>query len=56
MSVSDVALSSTVDREFKSLSDQTKDYNICICCFYAKHAALRINIKAMLAGNQDNMP
>jgi hypothetical protein len=45
-----------VEREFKPLSDQTKDYKICICCFYATHAALRRNIKAMLAGNQDNMP
>jgi hypothetical protein len=56
VSVSDVAFSSAVDREFKPLSDQTKDYKICICCFYAAHAALRRNSKAMLAGHQDNMP
>ena len=31
--------SSAVDRRFKPQSGQTKDYNIGICCFSAKHAA-----------------
>ena len=33
--------SSSVDRGFESRSGQTKDYNIGICCFSAKHAVLR---------------
>ena len=37
-----VLASSAVDRGFEPLSGQTKDYKICICCFSAKHAALRI--------------
>jgi hypothetical protein len=32
---------SAVDCGFKSRSGQTKDYKIGICCFWAKHAALR---------------
>jgi hypothetical protein len=36
--VSVLALS-VVDRVFESLSDQTKDYEIGICCFSAKNAA-----------------
>jgi len=31
--------SSAVDREFESRSSRTKDYEIGICCFSAKHAA-----------------
>ena len=31
-----------VDRGFESRSGQTKDYEIGICCFSAKHAALRL--------------
>jgi len=31
----------------------TKDYNIGICCFSAKHAALRRKSKDRLARNQD---
>jgi hypothetical protein len=38
--VSVLALS-VVDREFESLSGQTKVYKIGICCFSAKNAALR---------------
>ena len=38
--VSELA-SSLVDRGFETRSGQTKDYNIGICCFSAKHAALR---------------
>ena len=33
--------SSVVDRGFESCSGQTKDYKIGICCFSAKHTALR---------------
>ena len=32
---------SAVDRGFEPRSDQTKDYKIGICCFSAKHAALK---------------
>ena len=38
--VSVLALSA-VDRGLEPRSGQTKDYKIGICCFYAKHAALR---------------
>ena len=33
--------SSVVDRGFEPQSGQTKDYEIGICCFSAKHTALR---------------
>ena len=33
--------SSAVDRGFESPSGKTKDYKIGICCFSAKHAAVR---------------
>jgi hypothetical protein len=33
--------SSAVDHGFKPQSGQTKNYKIGICCFSAKHAALR---------------
>jgi hypothetical protein len=36
-----VLASSAVDREFETRSGQTKDNKIGICCFSAKHAALR---------------
>ena len=36
-----VFASSAVDRGFELRSCQTKDYEIGICCFFAKHAALR---------------
>jgi hypothetical protein len=48
-------LSSAVGRGFESRSSQTKDYEIGICCFSAKHAALRRKIKDWLAPNQDNV-
>ena len=35
-----VLASSAVDRAFEPLSGQTKDYEIGICCFSAKHTAL----------------
>jgi hypothetical protein len=40
---------------FEPRSSQTKDYKIGICCFSAKHAALRTKSKDWLAENQDNM-
>ena len=40
---------------FKPWSGQTKDYKIGICCFSAKHAALRRKSKDWLAQNQDNV-
>jgi hypothetical protein len=43
-----VLASSAVDREFEPRSGQTKDYNIVICCFSAKHAALRRKSKDWL--------
>ena len=36
-----VLVSSVIDRMFEPLLGQTKDYAIGICCFSAKHAALR---------------
>ena len=46
---------SMVYREFKTRSDQTKNYKIGICCFSAKHAALRSKSKDWLALNQNNV-
>jgi hypothetical protein len=37
--------SSVVDRWFEPQSGQTKDYELGICRFSAKHTALRSNIK-----------
>jgi hypothetical protein len=42
--------SSVVDRGLEPLSGQTKDYKIGICCFSAKHAALRR--KSRLVGSE----
>jgi hypothetical protein len=50
-----VFTSSAVDRGFEPRSGQTKDYNIGICCFSAKHASLRRKRKDWLARNQDNV-
>jgi hypothetical protein len=50
-----VLTSCAVDRVFEPQSGQTKDYIIGICCFSAKHAALRRKSKDWLAGNQDNV-
>ena len=47
--------SSAVDRGFEPRSGQTKDYEIGICCFSAKHAALRRKSKDWLARNQNNV-
>jgi hypothetical protein len=46
---------SVVDRGFKPWSDQTKDYKIDICCFSAKHVAIRCKSKDWLDQNQDNV-
>ena len=51
-----VLASSVVDRGFEPRSGQTKDYKISICCFSAKHAALRGKSKNWLAPNQNNVP
>ena len=50
-----VLASCAVDRGFEPQSGQTKDYIIGICCFSAKHAALRRKSKDWSAGNQDNV-
>jgi hypothetical protein len=47
--------SSVVDRGFEPWSGQTKDYKIGMCCFSAKHVALRRKSKEWLARNQDNV-
>ena len=45
---------SAVDRRFDPRSRQTKDYIIGMCCFSAKHVALRRKGKNWLARNQNN--
>jgi len=40
-----VLASSAVDHGFESRSGQTKNYKIGICCFSAKHAALKRRAK-----------
>jgi len=50
-----VLASSAVDRGFEPRSGQTKDYKIGICCFSAKHAAIRRKSKDWFARNQDNV-
>ena len=52
--VSMLALSA-IDRGFEPWSGQTKDYKTGICCYLAKHAALRRKSKDWLAQNQDNV-
>ena len=47
--------SSVVDCGFEPRSGQTKDFKIGICCFSAKHAALRSKSKDQLARNQNNV-
>ena len=51
-----VLASSAVDRGFEPRSGKTKDYKIGICCFFAKHAALRKKSKDGLARNQNKCP
>ena len=50
-----VLASSAVDRGSKSRSGQTKDYKFDICCYSAKHTALRRKSKDWLARNQNNV-
>ena len=50
-----VLASSAVDRGFEPQSGQTKDYEIGICCFFAKHTALRRKSKEWLALNRNNV-
>ena len=52
--VSVLALS-TVDRGFEPRSGQVKNCEIGMCCFSAKHKALRRNSKDWLSRNQDNV-
>jgi hypothetical protein len=47
--------SSAVDRGSEPRSGKTKDYKIVICCFSAKHAALKSKSKDWLAQNLDNV-
>ena len=50
-----VLASSAENRSFEHRSGQTKDYKIGMCCFSAKHAALRRKGKNLLARNQYNV-
>ena len=50
-----VLASSVVDHGFEPRSGQTKDYEIGICCFSTKHAALRRKSKDWLDWKQDNV-
>jgi hypothetical protein len=50
-----VLASSAVSHGFESWSGQPKDYKIGICCFSAKHTALRRKNKDWLSRNQDNV-
>jgi hypothetical protein len=50
-----VFASSAVDRGFEIRSGLTKDYKIGMCCFSAKHVALRNKSKDWLARNQNNV-
>jgi hypothetical protein len=50
-----VLTSSAVDHGFEPRSGQTNDYKIDICCFSAKHAALRRKSKDWLARNWNNV-
>jgi hypothetical protein len=52
--VSVLALSA-VDRGLEPRLGKTEDYKNGICCFFAKHAALRRKSKDWLAQNQDNV-
>ena len=53
--MANVLASSTAYHEFESWSGQNQDYKICMCCFSAKHAALRRKNKELLARNQDSV-
>ena len=50
-----VLASSVVGRWFEPRKDHTKDYEFGMCCFSAKHAALRRKCKDWLARDQANV-
>ena len=50
-----VLASSAIDCGFEPRLGQTKEYKIGMCCFSAKHAALRSKSKDWLARNQNNV-
>ena len=50
-----VLASRVVGRGFEPRSGKPKDYKIGICCFSAKHTALRRKSKDWLARNQNNV-
>ena len=50
-----VLTSCAIDRGFELNLGQTNDYKIGICCFSAKHAALRRNNKHWLGREQHNV-
>jgi len=50
-----VLASSGVDHGFEPQSGQIKDYEIGICVFSAKHAALKRKNKDWLVRNQNNV-
>ena len=50
-----VLASRVLDRGFEPRSGQPKDNEIGICCFSAKHVALRRKSKDWLARNQNNV-
>jgi hypothetical protein len=49
-----VLASSVVDRGFEPLSGQNKDYKIGICCFSAKHVALRKKEQKLVGWNNSS--
>ena len=50
-----VFVSKAVGRGFEPRSGLAKDYKIGMCCFSAKHVALRSKSKDWLARNQNNV-
>ena len=50
-----VLTSSAVGRGIERWTGETKGYQIDICCFSAKHAALKRKSKDWLARNQNNV-
>jgi hypothetical protein len=50
-----VLASSAIDCGYELRSCQTKEYNIGMCCFFAKNAALRRKSKDWFARNQNNV-
>ena len=50
-----VLTSSAVDRGFEPRTGQTKDYKIGICCFSAKHTALRSKRLDWMPLHQNNV-